>query len=163
MRRCCNRADGYFGSSCFTRSRLSGTERPRLLVPRSHRSSSSTTSSSHSLRPLTRATRTTVVHGTAAPVTRIASRRPLYSAVMRGRLEATAGRLLSEGELIPYGSSNRPRVPPSLGAPDEVGEDASEEYWVIRGMDVAEGTECVLVIAGERFDVVVVNGTLRRR
>jgi hypothetical protein len=30
-------------------------------------------------------------------------------------------------------------------------------------MDVAEGTEGVLVIAGERCDVLVVNGTLRQR
>jgi hypothetical protein len=59
--------------------------------------------------------------------------------------------------------SNRPRMQPSLGAPDEVGEDVSDEYWVIRCMHVAEGTEGALVIAGERFDVHVINGTLRQR
>ncbi len=80
---------------------------------------------------------------------------------MRGRLEALSGRLLCEGELVRYGPLQGARRP--LDAPSEPDTGASDEYWVVHGMNVPEGTACVLVIARARFDVRVVNGTLRKR
>ncbi len=86
---------------------------------------------------------------------------PAIVAPVRGRLEALSGRLLCEGELVRHGPLQRARRP--LDAPSEADKGASDEYWIIHGMNVPEGTSCVLVIAGEWFDVRVVNGTLRKR